>query len=187
MLLYGGSKQCFKKVWFIMARKSTVIDQVVFVASVKEAENNGALKNLGELYDAIARIYTMAVIALGSTVYCTPALAKKWVEEWEIVTLTSPGRKGRPGKESFISYKLSEAQRMGTDLMNLIPEEMTDLRTDFQYLLTFLSLQPGETINDETGEVIKPVVSESVSDETIVDETLEPIMPEQSSDERLAA
>lgn len=184
MLLYGGSKQCFKKVVFIMARKSTVIDQVVFTSSVKEAEKNGALKNLGELYTAIARIYTLAVIALGSTVYCTPALAKKFIEEWGIETLTEPGRKGRPAKkDDFLVKKLEEAQNLCAQLMNLIPVEMTELRTDFQFLQTFLSLQPGETIDEETGEVIKPV-TENVSSDEITDETLEPIMPDE---QRIAA
>lgn len=184
MLLYGGSKQCFKKVVFTMARKSTVIDQVVFTNSVKEAEKNGALKNLGALYDAVARIYTLAIIALGSTVYCTPALAKKHIDEWKIETVTGPGRKGRPGKDNFLANKLSEAQEMAAVLMSLIPEEMEQLKADFKYFQTFLSLQPGETINDETGEVIKPVVSESTPDETIADETLEPVMPEE---QRIAA
>jgi len=160
MWLYGSSKQCFKKVVFKMARKSTVIDQVIFTKSVKEAEKNGALKNLSELYDAIASAYTLAVIALGSTTFCSPTLAKKHIEDWGIETLTSPGKKGRPAKESFLSAKLVKLNEACTVILETIPEE-------YQHLIASLI-----EIIDE-----KETTTETAE---IEDETLQPIMPEQT-------
>ncbi len=143
-----------------MARKSTVIDRVVFEAAVKTAEKNGALKNLSELYIAIAQAYTMAVIALGKTTFCSTTLAKKFLEEWQIATLTAPGRKGRPAKESFLAAKLAKLNEACTVIIDTIPEE-------YQHLIADLV-----AIIDE-----KETTTETAE---IEDETLPPIPPEET-------
>lgn len=147
-----------------MARKSTVIDREVFETSVKEAEKNGALKNLGELYTAIAQIYTMAVIAMGKTTFCSTTLAKKFLEEWGIETKTEPGRKGRPAKESFLAAKLAKLDEACCAIHDTLPEEYRHL---IMSLIAIIDEKP-ETTAEET---------------EIEEETLEPIIPVEETEQ----
>ena len=160
MLLYDEPNQTRTKEVNTMARKSTQLNREMFEKAVKEAEKDGKLKNLGALYDAIAQIYTMAVIALKQTTFCTPTLAKKWLDEWQIETLTEPGRKGRPAKESFLATKLVKLEEACKAIYETIPEE-------YQHLIADLV-----AIIDE-----KETTSETTE---IEEETLPPILPEQT-------
>ena len=144
-----------------MARKSTQLNREMFEAAVKEAEKNGALKNLGALYDAIASAYTLAVIALGSTTFCSPTLAKKHIEDWGIETVTSPGKKGRPAKESFLSAKLAKLNEACIVIIETIPEE-------YQHLIASLI------------EIIDEKPETTMETTEIEDETLSPIIPEET-------
>lgn len=156
------------KVVKTMARKSVAINEEVFKNSVKKAEENGGFKTLAELYAVVAQVYTMAVIAMGSTTFCTPTLAKKFIGEWEIETKTEPGRKGRPAKESFLAAKLAKLEEACLAIYEVMPEE-------YQHLIASLV-----EIIDEKHETTTETAE-------IEDETLEPIMPNNETEQRQAA
>lgn len=75
-----------------MPKVALEIDLAAFVASVKEAEANGALANMSRLNEVVANLYNEKV---KPTKPIQPGVIGLRLKEWKIETLTKPGKKGR--------------------------------------------------------------------------------------------
>lgn len=107
-----------------MARTSTVVDRPKFEQAVKNAEKDGALKNLGLLHNAIVKHYTILTIENNDLKPISAAIVRDRLTEWQIETLTTSG-KGE--KSDIFRIRMTGIVTGINFVMDRVPAEMTDV------------------------------------------------------------
>ena len=143
-----------------MARKSTVVDRPLFEAAVKNAEANGALKNLGELHNAVVKHYTILTLEKNDLKPISAAIVRDRLAEWQIETLTTSGK---GGEKDLFRIRMTGILTGINFVIERIPAEMTevlDLLNELKTITTaplepaVSTLPPAEVADGE--EVIDP-------------------------------
>lgn len=147
-----------------MARTPIVVDRPMFETAVKNAEAKGALANLGLLFVAIVKHYTILTIDNNELKPISVAIAKDRLSTWQIEVLTEPGRKP---KENLFAARLAEITAAVQMIKELVPAEMADLLGLFDELVLIVN------------EPLEAAVSTVPAMETVetTEETVEPIEP----------
>jgi len=142
-----------------MARTATTVDRGLFETAVKNAEANGALKTLADLYVAIVKHYMVLTLERSDLKPISAAIAKDRLTEWQIQVQTEPGRKQKP---DLFAARMTELKEALAAIRGTVPVEMAELLGLFDEL--------EYTINKPLEPVVvadKPV--ESAEDEEVVD------------------
>lgn len=138
-----------------MARTPVAVDRPMFEAAVVNAEANGPLKNLGLLYGAIVKHYTILTIDNNEIKPISAAIVKDRLSEWQIELKTEPGRK--PQKNLF-SAKLAGILAGIACIKGEVPAELANIHELLDELVTIVNepLEPAKVADEETVEPIVP-------------------------------
>lgn len=145
-----------------MARTPVAVDRAKFEAAVVNAEANGPLKNLGLLYGAIVKHYTILTIDDNELKPISAAIAKDRLSEWQIEVKTDAGRKSKP---NLFAIKITGILAGIACIKGEVPAELTNIHELLDELVGIVNepLEPAES-------TVPPA---DVADE----ETVEPIIP----------
>ena len=119
-----------------MARKPVVVNETIFRSAVANAEKDGGLKNLGVLYGAIVKQYTLLTIDDNELPPISTAIVKERLSLWQIEVKTDPGRKP---KNNLFAARLAEITAAVGLIKSLVPVEMTDLLGLFDELVCIVN------------------------------------------------
>lgn len=101
-----------------MAKSTTPVDRNLLEVSIKEAEKNGPLANLNELWKTSTVFYNEQITKMGDIAnspypLITPSIVLLRSKDWKLPTLTQPGKKGRQkGSKITIGKKVSRSEKM---------------------------------------------------------------------------
>ena len=145
----------------VMARTATKVDENLFRSAVANAEKNGALKNLGVLYGAIVKQYTILTIENNELPPISAAVAKERLSTWQIEVKTDPGRKP---KSNLFAIKIAGILAGIACIKGEVPADMAEIHELLDELVGIVNepLEPAETTvsetetAEETVEVIVP-------------------------------
>lgn len=155
-----------------MARTATKVDENLFRSAVANAEKNGALKNLGVLYGAIVKQYTILTIENNELPPISAAVAKERLSAWQIEVKTDPGRKP---KSNLFAIKIAGILAGIACIKGEVPADMTEIH---------------ELLDELVGIVNEPLeapVESAVSETETAEETVEVIVPSAEVAEQIIA
>ena len=147
-----------------MARKPVVVNETMFRSAVVNAEANGPLKNLGLLYGAIVKQYTILTLTNNDLPPISAAIAKERLSTWQIEVKTDPGRKP---KNNLFAARLAEITAAVGLIKSLVPVEMAELLDLFDELVCIVN-EPLEAPAESTETTTETA---ETTEETIEPET----------------